>query len=544
MTDFEQESLLDDIQQISPRATSEQHQKQNTMITLSDYHTTDTQSSESSTITNNTRNAFINLLMNHTPLTEDICNTIYSYLPFQHQFITLNPIWYHEWYSFIELILYIIINIIHYIIRIFFINSSMTPFIVFAGLESFVIFMFYIYFRGGIRTNITGINDIEDQYSLFYDELHLILEFFINIPMMIMLLFFTNKYYNTYSQYIALSLFYIFYFIPFIYQYIYYKFKWHRNRNNGTKGFKNVYLFIPIPTFLLFLYAILNHSWLVLSFCILFFLSSIIFVNYFHIKTFGIYMEQENVLMTSKMSFFNFLLLITHWLIFGYFAVELYIYDMIGNDNDRNINHMISIVSLIFVVIQSLIIYTFYVIFNFVSCQLYDHRYSNHLGNAEYFTSRNSRFLTSIGNVLEHEMDYDGSSKFAKFHSYLYLILDWFVTIPMAILLLYYMYNNDNYYLSFYFMSIFYIIFDIWKFMVSMFYYKDFNLDRSMAHILMFFIKLPLILFVFGVTELCINYYSYDSKVLSLMSMIFVITTSIYFCCILPFCICKCMGKM
>ena len=145
----------------------------------------------------------------------------------------------------------------------------MTPFVVFAGLESFIIVTFYIYFSGKIKIELTGIYDIEDQYCLFYDELHLILEFFVNIPMMTMLLFFTNKYENTPSRSIALTLFYICYLFPIFYQFIYYKLKWNRNRNNGTRGFKNIFLFVPIPVFLFFLYAIINQSWIALPLRIL-----------------------------------------------------------------------------------------------------------------------------------------------------------------------------------------------------------------------------------------------------------------------------------
>ena len=72
-------------------------------------------------------------------------------------------------------------------------------------------------------------------------------------------------------------------------------------------------------------------------------------------------MHQENVLMPSKMSFFNFLLLIFHWLIFGYFGVEVYIYD--NNHNDGNINYLIAVISLLFVVIDAFIIYLFYVMY-------------------------------------------------------------------------------------------------------------------------------------------------------------------------------------
>ena len=88
---------------------------------------------------NNWESLLSNILMENTPFSQDICQNIVDYLPPQYQFIRINMIMYDEKYSIMEFVLFIINNIVHYLIAIIYFLLSTT-----ISVNEIVIFSLFI----------------------------------------------------------------------------------------------------------------------------------------------------------------------------------------------------------------------------------------------------------------------------------------------------------------------------------------------------------------------------------------------------------------
>merc|ERR1711902_70353 len=163
----------------------------------------------------------------------------------------------------------------------------------------------------------------------------------------------------------------------------------------------------------------------------------------------------------------------------------------------------------------------YYIVFNIIFCVFHDNERT--IGEFEYTL-------------------YDGGKykKFADFFNYLYLTLEWVVNVPMIVILLFYMYNNNvmdgDLHISWYFVVVFYVLHDIYSFGLNFYYTpKRTDLQLFYCRIFTFVTKLPFILLIFGIVYLSISYVNNIGPSFNqIVSFIFLIYSSLYFCCILP----------
>merc|ERR1711994_507525 len=97
------------------------------------------------------------------------------------------------------------------------------------------------------------------------------------------------------------------------------------------------------------------------------------------------------------------------------YAIDIY-------KNRRELNMIIGITAIIIGIFEAFIIFIYYIFFNIIYCIFHDDE-------------------RTIG---EFEM-YDGGKykKFADFFNYMFLTLEWVINVPIIIILLFYMYNNN-----------------------------------------------------------------------------------------------------
>ena len=475
--------------------------------------------------------SFLYLLIESTGLSYDICDSIISYLPSPHsRFLFFNPFNHDGLYSMLDFSLLLFNNTVHYIICIALLfhtySSTWLSFTCFSFLETMIITFIYWYFYGYIKCNNLWISNINDEFIIFYGILHLLLIFIIDIPMIMILLYFYAELYMA-----ELIIFSISYCICMIYKYVIYhqrinykdyiQIGSHCHYGKFNKHL-NIFPFFLLTALIIFLYGVLITNTLICVTTGIIYYFGIFIINYIHWKNGKL--NEENTLMKNRLCVITYWVLCAHNILFMIFAVDIY-----QNKKEKGniwIDQYWGIISIIFGIFEAFIIFIYYIFFNIIFCIFHDNE--RNIGEYEYTL-------------------YDGGKykKFSDFFNYLYLTLECIINIPLIVILLFYMYNNDvihnDIYISWYFILIFYCLHDLYSFGLN-FYYTPKRTDLQLFYyrIFIFFVKLPFILLVFGIVYLSISYVNNIGPSFNqVVSFVFLIYASLYFCCILPVCAIK-----
>ena len=206
---------------------------------------------------NETKQTLLQIIIKYTQLPQDIAIEIVEFLPSQSPFIKFNPTWYDKSYSFTELLLIIINNIIHYtIIGYLSIQSLLLRFAISLPLIESLIIMFLYY------SNIRYVKtDIINQCTIAtFTKLYSFLEICCYIPFLVLLFVIdqTGLIKHQIAIYLLLGYFSL-YFIMKIYQYYMY----HRRqfKDEYTHFFHKLTMYyLLIQSWILFIYGMIISS--------------------------------------------------------------------------------------------------------------------------------------------------------------------------------------------------------------------------------------------------------------------------------------------
>eukprot|EP01084_Bolivina_argentea_P078004 141537_1 len=288
--------------------------------------------------------SFMYLLIESTGLSHDICDHILSYLPSPHaNFVLFNPFNYDGLYSMLDFTLLLFGNAVHYIICIalLFHTYSVTwlTFTCVSFLESLLIAVFYYYFYGFLKSQHLWIHNINDQFIFFYGSLHISLIFLIDIPMIMILLYFYDELFLA-----ELLIYCISYLICMAYKYIIYHQRL-RNRDyihlgsvqGRYKNNLNIFPFSLITALIVFLYGVLTTNITCMTTTGVVYYLGIWIINYIHWR--NAKLNEENTLFKTRLCIISYVLLCVHDILWMAFSVIIY--------NDEKVNSWNPIIGMI-----------------------------------------------------------------------------------------------------------------------------------------------------------------------------------------------------